>query len=77
MGYPNFGNVTPSNQQVDDTNSDVTEQTDEERAAQSERDARGEDGYRRDDDGNVVNDEENEFALRTSPDGTVLEDPNK
>jgi hypothetical protein len=61
-----------------DSKQDPRELTDDERAAlDSETAAVGDDGYRRDNDGNVVNPDDNEFAIYTDTEGNVTRDPNK
>lgn len=55
-----------------------TPETDDERAAlKSETDATGEDGYQRDADGNIVNPDDNEYALVVDTQGEVTQDPNR
>lgn len=64
-----------------DPNAPVQE-TDEERhereARESEENAVGEDGYRRDPEtGAPINPEDNEYAIVADSEGTVVHDPNK
>lgn len=61
-----------------DSNTTDVEVTDDERAAlKSETDATGEDGYQRNADGNIVNPDDNEYALVVDTQGEVTQDPNR